>query len=327
MENIDIMTPGFTFPLLTSVITQNLSSENSKKYPLMCVMESKPCPHTGCTGQLSNMTLQENIYSWCRDLENYPENNKPLNLDAISHYPESVLHVIREKVNEANENNGMVIHNGQEIKFHNYICYMDEQGPAEIVWDEAKKNVNEPTSLRSDGDNGADVIECNVCNNWYVVCLSCKKPCFIKSFDGTFSQEIYNQETNEFKKGESITLCRKTINLTDGVQTECIGVREGSEHVEFKSNLPWSIVKPVREWIDSNDSESENESEDYCGSYDDWWGWYQLEDKHVIWARDPRLNLYIENCKFTPILTGACGGCPVFYQCYQCNKTYDFTDK
>lgn len=315
---IDQMTPGFTFPLLTATVTDQCSN-NANMFK--CDLETRPCPHTGCTGKLRNTTIYERL-TWDSNGESNPY---------ITRYPESAYRVIQNRREEAAANDGYVIHNGKPEKL--WVCGSIETNEVvsydEFDWDEAKKHVNEPVFLLYDS-RPADVIDCDVCNNWYVVCLDCKKPCIIKSFVGSFSEDIYNPHTKEYTDGSYIELCRKTVTLMDNSQSEFIGVSRGSEHVEFKSNPPYTIVKPIKEWDSckpTKDESGSEESEEESYDEDDWRGWYQLEDKRAIWARDPRLNLYIGHCKYTPLLTGTDGGFPIYYQCESCNKTYDFSDK
>ena len=310
----DPITPGFTFPTLTATVTENIGG----KHPLKCVLDTVPCPHLGCTGLVHNTMLYERIIS---NKERPP-------------YPESVTKVILEKEAEARENDGYVIYKGCEVKLDTYIRDMEFVAPDETGWDEAIKHVNEPIGLLHDSGMNADVMECNVCNNWYVVCLDCNKPCIVKSFCGAFSEEVYNPQTKEYEDGSYVELCRKRVTLMDGTQSEFIGVHHASKHVEFKSNPPYCIVKPTKAWYsgkvansgeDSVSEESESEEESYDD--EDWRFWYECEEKGVIWARDPRLNLFIGHCKYTPILCGPDGGFPILYSCISCNKEYTFTDK
>ena len=307
----DPMTPNFTFPLLTGTVTENTNGNKTFK----CDLETRPCIHPGCTGQLRNIILYHRLTYDC------PADPH------VAKYPESIHKVLFKKEADAKMNNGFVIHNGKLKKLcrHDMETNMDAD---ELDWDEVKKHVNEPTLLLYDSMMSADVVDCTVCNNWYVICLDCKMPCVIKSICGAFSEEVYNPHTKKYEDGSYIELCRKRVTLMDGTQSEFIGVHHPSEHVKFKSNPPYCIVKPTKEWTNEK-SQSNEDSESEEESYDDtdWRYWYECEDKGAIWARDPRLNLFIGQCKYTPILTGTDGGFHILYHCVSCDKEYSFADK
>jgi hypothetical protein len=311
----DPMTPGFTFPLLTATITNSTTSTTK---PVMCNAMLIPCPHAGCTGQLSNDFLPEQI------TEDREESNM------LSYYPD-VLTRIHALIPER-QNNEL----SKKIAI-NYESYPETD--FDSTWD--NDNIVEPIELLRDYTaKTSTMISCNVCNNWYIMCLKCRVPCYIKAFCGAFSEDKFNPDENKYDSAGYVELCRKVIAYTDtdGVSTqrELIGIHTPSENVEFKSVLPNIIVKSVKEWRPpkpgtgqepESDSEQESESEEESFDSDDWRYWYNVLDKGAIWVRDPRLNLYVDNSRFRPLLCGTDGGFPIEYLCRSCQTTYSFTDK
>jgi hypothetical protein len=312
----DPMTPGFTFPLLTATITNNTNSTNNTEKPVMCNAMLIPCPHAGCTGQLSNDFLPEQI----------TEDREDANL--LSYYPD-VLARIHALIPER-QNNEL----SKKIAI-NYESYPETD--IDSTWD--NDNIVEPVGLLRDYTaKTSTMISCNVCNNWYIVCLKCRTPCYIKAFCGAFSEDKFNPDENKYDSAGYVELCRKTVtcldNTGDEATRELIGIHKPSENVEFKSVLPNIIVKSVKEWRPpkpgtgpDSEHESESESEEESFDEDDWRYWYNVLDKGAIWARDPRLNLYVDNSRFRPLLCGTDGGFDIEYLCRSCQSTYSFTDK
>jgi hypothetical protein len=201
-----------------------------------------------------------------------------------------------------------------------------------------KDDVVEPIELLRDYTaKTSTIISCNVCNNWYIMCLKCRVSCYVKAFCGAFSEDVFNPNENKYDCAGYVKLCRKVIACTDTVgvsnQRELIGIHRPSKNVEFKFAFPNIIVKPINDWSPPKlDSDSEQESgteseEENTFDEDDWRYWYNVLDKGAIWARDPRLNLYVDNSRFRPLLCGTDGGFPIEYLCQSCQSTYSFTDK
>ncbi len=303
-------------PLLLGELVLNVpGSENI--YSL--VLDKRPCCWPGCTGYLYNSSLAERIHDYIYDNRNsyslgdaYPGKFDKL-VDIIKE-----IDLIREKTKPANMYTTKITINGKQYTKSELVdtdCgYEDEES-----FDHDK--VFNPIGSFCSVQDGFDQIRCSKCDNWYICCLECKKPCIFRGFYGDFCEK----KTKPNKQGETVLEWGRSIRLQrevkiiDDKKVEYIRIKSNEDNVNVLSCNP--TADPALVIIDEAGME-----EDEGGMEEDE-PEYNIEDKRIIWARDPRVNLHIDGSVFAPLHCGTDGGFQVYYKCDTCEKTGEFTDK